>query len=257
MEYYILTKTGGREINEDCAGVTAKGENLCAVLADGLGGHGQGEVASGLVTEQTLAEFSASGEGTLSHGEQLLEQYFQASQKQLLALQAANNAGDGMKTTLVIFLRTPGRIQWGHIGDSRLYYFKKGRLVTRTLDHSVPQMLAASGKIKEKDIRGHEDRNRLLRVMGTEWTGPQYELGTPVEEQEGQAFLLCSDGFWELIEEKRMIYHLKRSRSPGEWLKAMEQEVLLNGRGTVMDNYTAIGIFGRGVPAPGKRFWLF
>ena len=96
-------------------------------------------------------------------------------------------------------------MQWGHVGDSRLYYFKNGRIVKRTLDHSVPQMLVAAGEIDEKEIRHHPDRNRLVRVMGMEWDEPKYQVSEPMPEEPGQAFLLCSDGFWENIEEEQII----------------------------------------------------
>ena len=79
----------------------------------------------------------------------------------------------------------------------------------RTIDHSIPQMLALAGEIKEKEIRRHPDRNKLLRVVGTDWENPQYEISEDVEKTGGEAFLLCSDGFWENITEKEMVKCLK------------------------------------------------
>lgn len=64
-------------------------------------------------------------------------------------------------------------------------------------------MLVAAGQLKEKQIRNHPDRNRLLRVLGVDWDSPKYQLEEPKERLGKQAFLLCTDGFWELIEEKR------------------------------------------------------
>jgi serine/threonine protein phosphatase PrpC len=133
--------------------------------------------------------------------------------------------------------------QGGHIGDSRLYHFSHGRLKGRTLDHSVPQMLVATGEIREKDIRHHEDRNRLIRVMGIEWASPRYELGTAVKVSAGDAFLLCSDGFWEWIEEKEMQKLLKKSSTPVAWLEAMQEVTECHSAGTNRDNYSAIAVF--------------
>lgn len=242
MDYYILSKTGDREINEDCAGAAKRDNELCFVLADGLGGHDKGEVASGLVTGKALSMFE---EGAFPGGclEEGLGRCFRVCQETLLGYQEEHDAREAMKTTMTVLLESKGTFQWGHIGDSRLYYFQGGRLIARTLDHSVPQMLAASGEIRERDIRGHEDRNRLLRVMGTLWDRPRYELSRPVPAGRGQAFLLCTDGFWEWIEEKRMLYYLRRSDSPRQWLECMELEILRRGEGRNMDNYTAIGIF--------------
>ena len=78
-------------------------------------------------------------------------------------------------------------------------------------------MLVASGEIREKDIRHHEDRNRLLRVMGIPWRKKTYEIAPPIPFDENQAFLLCSDGFWEYIEEAEMAAFLARSATPSGW----------------------------------------
>ena len=148
-----------------------------------------------------------------------------------------------MKTTLVVLLTDGNRMQWAHIGDSRLYYFKGGKLKQRTLDHSVPQMLVAAGEIREEEIRFHPDRNRLLRVMGTEWDSPRYKVEDPVACSGKDALLLCTDGFWEWIVEKEMRAALKRSKSPAEWLERMEREIRKNGAGKGMDNYSAVAVF--------------
>ena len=72
-----------------------------------------------------------------------------------------------MKTTVVVLHIKNKNARWAHVGDSRLYFFKNKKLIERTLDHSVPQNLVVCKEIKEKDIRYHADRNRLLRVLGT------------------------------------------------------------------------------------------
>lgn len=148
-----------------------------------------------------------------------------------------------MKTTLVLLMIDENNLLWGHIGDSRLYQFKNKKYVLHTPDHSVPQMLVKAGEITEKEIRGHADRNRLLRVMGIEWEYPQYEIAAIQKAEKQMNFLLCSDGFWELIEEKEMVKALKKAKSSKEWLDIMEQKILKNGKGKQMDNYSAIAVF--------------
>lgn len=237
VTYKIITNQGDRELNEDCATATELNDNYCFLLADGLGGHGKGEVASALVVE--------SGRYLFQHyqGEKFLEDCFSTAQDELMKEQKLQNACSEMKTTMVVLEIRGNQAKWGHIGDSRLYHFHKNKIVTRTLDHSVPQMLVMAGEIKEKQIRGHEDRNRLLRVMGVEWSSPQYAIAKEVPLKDCQAFLLCTDGFWELIEEKTMVSLLKKSKSVDTWMESMEAEVKKNGIGKNMDNYTAIGIW--------------
>lgn len=254
MSCYCLTNKGGREVNEDSTAVARTPEGACCILADGLGGHGMGEVASRLVCDEAARMFRERNGGTV---EAYLRTAFETAQACLMAAQEERGAQDKMKTTMVVLATDESTVQWGHIGDSRLYYFKNNRLVSRTLDHSVPQMLVASGEIREKDIRHHEDRNRLLRVMGIPWRKKTYEIAPPIPFDENQAFLLCSDGFWEYIEEAEMAAFLARSATPRQWLERMEQEVQKNGIGKNMDNYSAVGLFTGGTKQPRKwfEFW--
>ena len=132
---------------------------------------------------------------------------------------------------MVVLLVENGEALWGHIGDSRLYFFKSGRLYIRTMDHSVPQLLCNAKEINEKQIRHHEDRNKLLKVIGIKWDGPEYDmLNSSYKIKNGDAFLLCSDGFWEWINEKEMRSCLKRARNPEQWLNFMENKVVKKRR---------------------------
>ncbi|WP_418420711.1 PP2C family protein-serine/threonine phosphatase, partial [Butyribacter intestini] len=101
------------------------------------------------------------------------------------------------------------------------------------------------GDIKESEIRHHPDRSRLLRVVGTPWDSPKYSVSKKIKIGKKTTFLMCSDGFWELIDEKTMCKLLKKSATPAEWLEEMRKIVLENGRGTNMDNYSAIAVFIR------------
>jgi len=238
MTYKIFTHQGGRDNNEDSAACIESNGNLCFVVADGLGGHGKGEVAS-----QKLVEiFSREFETGYDNNETFLKTAFDAAQNEILALQNEQRAKMGMKTTAVCLSIIDGKCQWAHVGDSRLYMINKNKIKLRTLDHSVPQMLALSGDIKEKHIAHHPDRNRLLRVIGIEWDSPRYELSDETQLDNCQAFLLCTDGFWELCDSKKIKNFFKRSTNADEWLDLMTAEVQSNGQGKNMDNYTAIAI---------------
>lgn len=238
ITYAMFSDKGDRELNEDFIGMKEKSGTYIFALADGLGGHGRGEVASKLVVEEALAEFSEQ-----SVNGDLIDNIFEKCQGKLMNNQKELHATNEMKTTLVVGCVTNDGIRWGHIGDSRLYLFQGKKLICRTVDHSVPQMLVFAGEIKEKDIRFHPDRNRLMKVMGTEWVKPEYELSTMYNRSGRQAFLLCSDGFWELIDEKKMIKCLKKASSVQEWLDLMLRIVYENGKGKDMDNFSAICVW--------------
>ena len=137
LSFDIISKNGEREYNEDYAGAEKRQESWCFVLADGLGGHGGGDEASRLVSEYILEDFSRHGTVT----EAYLRNCFEQSQHILLQEQKKQRRMMEMKTTLTVLLADNNRIQWGHIGDSRIYYFQDKKMKGRTSDHSVPQML--------------------------------------------------------------------------------------------------------------------
>ena len=236
ISYAVITSIGERKTNEDAYGILELPDKKYFLVCDGLGGHGDGEVASSFVVE-TMKQCLAEG---LSVADSIMK-----SQNQLLEKQRQEHKESGMKTTLTCLEIKDEKAKFSYVGDSRIYWFEKNKYKLRTKDHSVPQMLVNSGAIKEKDIRHHEDRSRLLRVMGTQWNTPKYQIMDEFDIKTKSSFLLCTDGFWELIEEKEMGMCLKKSRSPKEWLSSMEQIIRQNGKGTNMDNYTAIAVFVR------------
>lgn len=238
ISYSVYTNIGGREINEDALGYRFTDGSYCFFLCDGLGGHGMGEVAS----STAIKVFESQLEKSINAKDYICNA-FQAAEDIILAEQKKKNAINKMKTTAAIVLIGKNKVHIGHIGDSRIYVFYRKRVVMRTLDHSVPQMLALSGEIKETEIRNHPSRNILLRVIGVEWSEPMYEVASPIPLRKVDALLLCSDGFWELIDESTMCALLEVSNSASEWLERMRHTVVENGKKTNMDNNSAIAIW--------------
>ena len=237
ITYATLTDRGERVQNEDSLGVEQYKDGIMFILCDGLGGHGKGDVASNFIVKTILDMVCRRGMNT--------ETAIMKSQNELLEKQKRENAQNSMKTTLTCLNIAGERARYIHVGDSRVYHFEGGKLKDRTFDHSVPQMLVNIGEIKEFEIRHHEDRSRLLRVVGSEWDTPKYQVGNIIKIGRKTTFLMCSDGFWELIDEKEMCRTLKKSKTPQEWLNEMQKIVLSNGKGSDMDNYSAIAVFIR------------
>ena len=238
ISWASITNKGERSHNEDSICQAEKNGKYCFVIEDGLGGHGKGEVASKLAVDTVLRDFDAQYEKYT-----FLESTFAHVQQVLLEEQEKNNCKDAMKTTLVCMVLDGDEIRWAHCGDSRLYFFSKKKMKLRTLDHSVPQMLVLSNQLKEKDIRFHEDRNRLLRVMGMDTDKKLVTVGKTLNAAYRQQFLLCSDGFWEYVTEKEMEKLMKKSNSVQDWINRLTDTVVANGTGNGMDNYSAISIW--------------
>lgn len=236
IDFSLRTMPGGRENNEDYVAYATHGEDMCFVLCDGLGGHDCGEDASSCVAEHVAELFRLQGATP-----DFLDNAFSSAQEKLLALQKERGMENAMKTTMVVLVVTEEHICWAHIGDSRLYrFYNNGTKYERTKDHSVVQMLVNMGEIDEAAIRTHEERNKVLRVMGAEWGRKSYDKSAVLECSGEQAFALMTDGFWEYVYEQEMIDTLRRTKTAQEWSDAMEQYVLARADMTKTDNYSAI-----------------
>lgn len=238
LSYAKITNSGNRKVNEDAIGIFSRGTKVGFVLCDGLGGHGLGDIASNLAVEIFSEGIFEEEKPSVA-----ISKAFEKVQERVLEEQRVRSAPDKIKTTAVVAITDEHRVYIGHIGDSRLYIFRNNEIIKRTIDHSIPQLLALSKEIKDEDIRNHPDRNMLLRVIGTEWQKPQYEMMKPIPLRKIQALLLCSDGFWELIDEEAMCQCLKDANSVDEWLETMIKVVEINGSNREMDNFSAIAIW--------------
>lgn len=241
ITYAKLSNKGGRDQNEDCVGICVKENNYCFVLADGLGGHGYGDVASQLVVDVITKRFNDTP--AVDNLSAFIQDVLAESQSKLLSEQRRQNLSAAMKTTVVICLIVGNRVQWGYIGDSRLYHIKYGFMLEHTKDHSVPQMLVYAGEIKERDIRFHPDRNRLLSVMGEESLKLKFDLSKEYKSVKGRRFILCSDGFWEQIKEREMILSLRKSKNVNEWINMMGKLVEQKCCKGESDNFSAICVW--------------
>lgn len=232
-----LSQTGGRRSNQDSFGFEANQAAGCWVVADGLGGHAGGETASRMAVDEVLAAFRQKPDVSPSFIENCLQTAHQAIQlKAAAAYELAS-----MRTTLVVLTCTGNSAVWGHVGDSRLYWFRRGKIVHQTKDHSVPQMLVDAGKLDPLKLRGHEDQNRLTRALGQTGSLKTSVLSEPIVLQPGDAALLCSDGIWTYVLELELEADWEKAASAAEYLALLERRVLERAE-SEHDNYTAIAV---------------
>jgi PPM family protein phosphatase len=217
-----------REGNEDSA---YAGPHLLAV-ADGMGGHAAGEVASA-ATIQTLAPLDAEDPGPDLVG--VLADAVSTANLRLQELIISDPSIEGMGTTLTALLWSDGYAALCHIGDSRAYLLRDGQFVQITHDHTLVQSLVDEGKITEDDVATHPHRSLLLRALDGR-TIAEPDLA-PLETFPGDRYLLCSDGLSGVVTEQTLHQTLTSVRDPDQ---AAVQLVELAIRGGGPDNITVI-----------------
>lgn len=227
----FYSEIGGREDNQDKALATKLQNGYLFVVADGLGGHNGGAVASGIVIK-TLEEYMKSTTIQVDS----LEFVIKAANLEIIKNQVAYFSD--MKTTIAAVCIDNDFIYISNVGDSRIYAFKNGELVFQSMDHSATQMAVLLGEITKDEMRTHADRNRLTRALGG---SEQLTVEKQVfKKDDFDALLLCSDGFWEDVLEEDMCLFLKGAKSPEEWLNRMKRYICHTEN---HDNHTAIAVF--------------
>src|SRR5262249_32878479 len=222
----VLSKPGGRPPNEDACGFCQMGGIGCWVVCDGAGGYEGGAVAAKLAVDTILnafhnaPQFSAS---TLNH-------LLRAANHAVVSERAAGSRYMNMRTTVSVLLidLNSEHALWGYAGDTRVYFFRRGRIMAHTRDHSVVQSLVDGGYLQQEELRRHPNRSALLTALGEENHFSPGVLSQKLPVQPGDVFLICSDGLWEHVIEGQMEQCLARARSPEEWAEDLERSVLLS-----------------------------
>jgi PPM family protein phosphatase len=205
MEAVFLTDRGKVRVhNEDAGGVFRNLDgNLLAVIADGMGGHRAGDVASKMtVAELQQAWETTQGIKTADAAEKWLMEHISIVNGLLFEHAATHSECFGMGTTIVAAITTDSFTTLAHIGDSRGYLLNESGFKQITEDHSLVNELVRTGQISKEDAEHHPRKNVLLRSLGTEKM-VEMDLKTIIFE-EGDILLLCSDGLSNKVSEQEM-----------------------------------------------------
>lgn len=194
---------GDRKEQQDRVAILPHGRlrgTALAVVADGMGGHTGGALAAEQVVHTAkgcLDHFSPNDETAQA----LLESSMLEAHTMIKASRFMNEKDP--HSTAVLMLLQPGGIHWAHCGDSRLYRFHDGGLVSRTVDHSYVEHLVATGRITPEQALIHPNKNILLTSLGGQ-DEPKFSFDGPCEVVAGDSYVLCSDGVWAYFDDEEI-----------------------------------------------------
>jgi serine/threonine protein phosphatase PrpC len=230
---FQVSRKGGRLTNEDRMGYCYTRESGLFLLADGMGGHPEGEVAAQIALQTIAALFQHEARPRLADVKVFLASAVMTAHQQIMRYASHKAMLDAPRTTVVGVVIQDGAATWVHCGDSRLYVVREGRVLMRTRDHSHAERPRPGGGAAPIN------RNLLLTCLGSPGT-PLLEVSAPLVLRQGDRLMLCSDGLWGVMDDTL----LARMLAAGKVADAVPElvEVALRRGGAHGDNETLIAL---------------
>ncbi len=213
MQYLFKKNIGARKDQQDSVNIIQNGDDILLVLADGMGGHTGGARASNIFISVAQNHFENK---SYNDPKKFFEDIVYEAENQIDDF--AQESGEDPHTTATLTLIKGGIVYFANIGDSRIYIFTRDGLAIRTRDHSVPEMLLQMGEITEDEMATHPDQNKLTKSVGPDSHEKISYYEYKLESQKEFIVLVCSDGFWEYVNESEMMY----------WIYGFKLEEALN-----------------------------
>ncbi|HET7795830.1 MAG TPA: protein phosphatase 2C domain-containing protein [Rhizobacter sp.] len=232
-------EVGGRNHNEDDLRHGQSGPFWYAVLSDGAGGHKGGAIASDIVVRMTALGLQSATEASPEYLTRLV-----CEANDTLVQSQDKRGRDRMHATLVaLWIDAEHELAlWTHVGDSRLYMLRHGRVAHVTQDDSVVQRMVDAGYLTPEEAQHHPSKNQLLSAMGAEDGIEPNTVPAHIEVEDGDAFLLCSDGWWDHFDSRDIETAFAAASSPEEWLDLMADNIRQAALPR-QDNYSAIAVW--------------
>jgi serine/threonine protein phosphatase PrpC len=234
---YQVSRKGGREKNEDRMGYCYTRDSGLFALADGMGGHPEGEVASQLALQTMSAHFQREAKPRLAEPLRFLHEAIIAGHHQLLRYATERALMDTPRTTIVACLLQGNAAYWAHCGDSRLYLVRGDKLVARTRDHSYSELQDTLSQVVPMGDR--VNRNVLFTCLGSPGK-PVIDTAGPLLVQPGDRVMLCSDGLWGTLADNVITDVLARLPISDSVPELVERA--LRVAGDKSDNVTVIAV---------------
>ena len=232
---FQISRKGGREVNEDRMGYCYTKTTGLFLLADGMGGHPEGEVAAHLALQTIAALFQQEAQPELSDVREFISRAIAAAHGEILRYAQEQKLSDTPRTTLVVAVVQHHVAYWAHCGDSRLYFVRNAELLVRTRDHSYAEHPHAGLRLAPMAF----NRNVLYTCLGAP-TRPVVDMVGPVPLLPGDKIMLCSDGLWGHLDDADIVHRLG-SRAVAQSATELVEMALLKG-GPTSDNVTLVSL---------------
>jgi serine/threonine protein phosphatase PrpC len=197
MQFTIFqeSRKGSRSLNQDRIAYTYSRDALLLVVADGMGGHAGGEIAAQIAVRLFIERFQQEATPILKNPLTFLHETMVKAHTALGSYSAQFSMLETPRTTCVACIVQAGHAYWVHVGDSRLYLYRRGALIAYTRDHSKVQYLVDQGIIRAVDVPDHPDRNKVYSCLGG-MVDPVIDLSNRTLLRDGDILVLCTDGLW-------------------------------------------------------------
>lgn len=204
VETALANRLGNRERNEDRCSILERAGTYLLLLADGMGGHAGGNLASQQMIESITNQFRHVPL-PVKDPRRFLRSLLEDSHRDIVNLGRRQDPPITPRTTSVLCLVQNGSAWWAHVGDSRLYLVRNGKIATRTTDHTFIEVMRRQGALDEAQIRVHPLRNHLTHCLGSPEEIPPVELSEETVLTENDVILICSDGLWGALDMDKVV----------------------------------------------------
>jgi len=213
---YQESRKGPRKSNQDRIAYSYSRDALIMVVCDGMGGHLHGEVAAHIAVQFIVEAFQRQAQPRLTDPHRFLIDTITNAHLAILEYADRQQLLETPRTTVVCAIVQDGVAYWAHVGDSRAYLVREGRVEAVTKDHSRVQMLVDMGRVREDEAASHPERNKIFNCLG-QINLPRIDISRRTPLKHGDALVLCTDGLWGPLNSRQIVEPLMRQ----DLLKAM------------------------------------
>jgi len=207
---YQESRQGPRKSNQDRVAYCYSRDALCMVIADGMGGHLHGEVAAQIASQFVAEAFQRNAQPRLADPLKFLLESITNAHHAIVDYANVRSLLETPRTTCVACIVQDGLAHWAHVGDSRLYLIRNGRIEGQTKDHSRVQILVDAGRVREEAVAAHPDRNKIFNCLG-QMGPPKVDLSRRIALRHGDVILMCTDGLWGPLTSRHICEELLRA----------------------------------------------